>query len=358
MLREDRVTKTIPPTREKARRQLEKRADEILATAGEPTSEGWPQTWHPDREETEHDRIAVAHKGVHSLREAALFCMFPSYDPQEERGKISELMTQKPGADTEDVETVLATEGGFHKSGKEQPKREVWERCRWLGCGKSLYSPEKPRKRGNPRKYCDRHKRAAKRSGRGKRACAEPKTNRKRTIRKTTCRSKTTHEASGARMTAEPTRRAGSSVPARQAWWATHDPAVELQHLWGEVSRLFERAASETSSAPRHWMPLAEEEDAGDAYVVRAELPGVPRDRVAVELDGKELHITGSVEEGDGGSALNRRRGSFSYGIRVPGDVDSEGIRATLADGVLTVRLPKSGQPVRRRIDISVSRDA
>ncbi|GHB08361.1 hypothetical protein GCM10010512_44900 [Streptomyces thermoviolaceus subsp. thermoviolaceus] len=155
------MTKTIPPTREKARRQLEKRADEILATAGEPTSEGWPQTWHPDREETEHDRIAVAHKGVHSLREAALFCMFPSYGPQEERGKISELMTQKPGADTEDVETVLATEGGFHKSGKEQPKREVWERCRWLGCGKSLYSPEKPRKRGNPRKYCDRHKRAA-----------------------------------------------------------------------------------------------------------------------------------------------------------------------------------------------------
>jgi HSP20 family protein len=156
-------------------------------------------------------------------------------------------------------------------------------------------------------------------------------------------------------MASEPTRRSAGSVPARQAWWAVADPSVELQHLWGEVSRLFERAAVDPEATPRHWMPLAEEEDRGDAYVVRAELPGVPRDRVQIELDGKELHISGSVDESSGAGALNRRRGSFSYGIRVPGDVSSEGINATLNDGVLTVLLPKSGEPTRRTIDIGVS---
>lgn len=156
-------------------------------------------------------------------------------------------------------------------------------------------------------------------------------------------------------MASEPTRRSTGSIPARQAWWTAHDPALELQHLWGEVSRLFERSAQDTSAAPRHWMPVAEEEDAGDAYVVRAELPGVPRDRVAVELDGKELHISGSIDEAGASGALSRRKGSFSYGIRVPGDVDGESIRADLADGVLTVTLPKSGKPARRTIEIGVT---
>ncbi|MEY9872531.1 HSP20 family protein [Streptacidiphilus sp. MAP12-33] len=104
----------------------------------------------------------------------------------------------------------------------------------------------------------------------------------------------------------------------------------------------------------RHWMPVAEEEDAGDAYVVRAELPGVPRERVSVELDGKELHISGSVDETAAGRTLSRRQGTFSYGIRVPGDVDSAGIHARLADGVLTISLPKSGEQARRRIEIDV----
>ncbi|MEU6405835.1 Hsp20/alpha crystallin family protein [Streptomyces sp. NPDC046985] len=156
-------------------------------------------------------------------------------------------------------------------------------------------------------------------------------------------------------MAEEPTRRSPGALPARRAWWAAHDPGMELQHLWGEVSRLFERASVDASGAPGHWMPVAEEEDAGDAYVVRAELPGVPRERVLVELDGKELHVSGSLDEAGGGDALNRRKGAFSYGVRVPGDVDDQGIGATLADGVLTIRLPKSGKPSRRRIDIGVA---
>ncbi|MFG2476245.1 Hsp20/alpha crystallin family protein [Streptomyces fagopyri] len=139
------------------------------------------------------------------------------------------------------------------------------------------------------------------------------------------------------------------SSPVRAAWSAGHDPATELEHLWGEVSRLLERSSASTESS-RHWMPLTEEEDSGDAYQVRAELPGVPRACVSVEIDGRELHIQGTLDDTTRGPALRRRTGSFSYGIRIPGDVDIEGVRADLCDGVLTVRLPKTGVSTRRTI--------
>ncbi|MEV6703225.1 Hsp20/alpha crystallin family protein [Streptomyces sp. NPDC051453] len=141
------------------------------------------------------------------------------------------------------------------------------------------------------------------------------------------------------------------SHPARTAWWAGADPASELQHLWGEVSRLLERS-SQPAGPSQHWMPVVEEADSGVAYVVRAELPGVRRERVNVEVDGRELHISGSVEETTDGNALRRRSGTFSYGVRVPGDVDIDRIQADMADGVLTLRLPKTAAVTRRTIEI------
>ncbi|MFG2500864.1 Hsp20/alpha crystallin family protein [Streptomyces sp. NPDC048441] len=147
------------------------------------------------------------------------------------------------------------------------------------------------------------------------------------------------------------------SGSARSAWWVGSDPASELQHLWGELSRLFEHSSQATEMS-RHWMPLAEEEDSGNAYVVRAELPGIPRERVNVEIDGRELHIHGSIEEAADTSALRRRTGAFSYGIRIPADVDPVGVKADLADGVLTVTLPKSGDSAPRRVEIGSPGDA
>ncbi|WP_244335840.1 Hsp20/alpha crystallin family protein [Streptomyces seoulensis] len=126
---------------------------------------------------------------------------------------------------------------------------------------------------------------------------------------------------------------------------------MELQQLWGEVSRLVEQSA-QPAEPTRHWMPLVEEEDAGDSYLVRAELPGIPRDSVNIEVDGRELHIHGSLDENTEGKALRRRSGSFSYGVRVPGDVDVDAVQADLSDGVLTVRLPKSQAGTRRSIEI------
>jgi HSP20 family protein len=103
------------------------------------------------------------------------------------------------------------------------------------------------------------------------------------------------------------------------------------------------------------WSPLVDLEETDDAYVVEAELPGVKRSDVEVELVGNELTISGEVKERERKGILRwqaRRTGRFDYRVTLPDSVDPEKIDASLADGVLTVQVPKSEKARRRKIEI------
>lgn len=132
------------------------------------------------------------------------------------------------------------------------------------------------------------------------------------------------------------------------------DQLGEMSHLWDRMGRMFEGVPG---IGPDAWVPTVETEEAGDAYLVRAELPGMKSDDVNVELNGNELRITGEIEENGGGNAktrtLRQRHGKFAYRTSLPTDADSEHAHAELSDGVLTVRLPKAAQARARRIAIS-----
>ncbi|WP_188189378.1 Hsp20/alpha crystallin family protein [Nonomuraea sp. SYSU D8015] len=137
----------------------------------------------------------------------------------------------------------------------------------------------------------------------------------------------------------------GGTWPSR-SW----DPFTEFQQLWDQMGRLFEQSAeSETATA---WRPLAETEETADAYVVRAELPGIKRDDIQVEIDGNELCVSGEIREEEKGNRLRRRTGKFVYRTILPNDADTDKISGELADGVLTVSVPKTEQGRSRRIQI------
>jgi HSP20 family protein len=128
----------------------------------------------------------------------------------------------------------------------------------------------------------------------------------------------------------------------REFW----DPFGEVTHLW---NRMFESA---DPAGPDAWIPAVETDETDDGYVIRAELPGMKRDDVDVELRGNELRITGEVKEEASGKTLRHRHGKFAYRMTLPADGDSEKIDAQLADGILTVRMPKAPQAQSRRIEI------
>ncbi len=92
--------------------------------------------------------------------------------------------------------------------------------------------------------------------------------------------------------------------------------------------------------------------------MLEAELPGVKRDELDIELVGNEVAITGELKEKERTGVVRRRTrrtGRFDYRVTLPERVDAEQIDASLDNGVLTVLLPKSERAQRRKIAIKDS---
>jgi len=103
------------------------------------------------------------------------------------------------------------------------------------------------------------------------------------------------------------------------------------------------------------WTPPVDIEETDDAYVVEAELPGVKREDVTIELAGNELSVTGEIKEKERTGIVRRRTrrvGRYELRVVLPDNVDSDKVDANLKDGVLRVRVPKSEQAERRRIEV------
>ncbi len=139
---------------------------------------------------------------------------------------------------------------------------------------------------------------------------------------------------------------------------ARWDPFRELDDVRQQMDRVMEQLMGRSSSSltgEGAWLPLVDVEETDDAWIVEADVPGAERDDITIELDGGKLALHGEIKERERAGILRRRTrrtGQFDYRVRLPGDVDEDGIEATLEGGVLTVRIPKSAQAQRRRIEI------
>lgn len=143
----------------------------------------------------------------------------------------------------------------------------------------------------------------------------------------------------------------GSSAPV-QRW----EPFRELEQIQEQMQRLMQNVWSPGATGNGGvWMPVADIEETDDAWIVEAEVPGVRRDDINVELRESELVITGDVKEKERKGILRRqtrRTGQFEYRVTLPGQPDEEHIEANLHDGVLTVRVPKAQSAQARRIEV------
>ena len=107
------------------------------------------------------------------------------------------------------------------------------------------------------------------------------------------------------------------------------------------------------------WAPQVETFRKGDSLVVRADLPGLTRDNVNIEVDDDVLVISGersdeTRDERDDYYRSERSYGRFFRAIQLPDGVETEKIDATFKDGVLevTVPTPKVTTPKNRQIKI------
>lgn len=137
------------------------------------------------------------------------------------------------------------------------------------------------------------------------------------------------------------------------------DPLRELDDLQHRFSSLLESTFGDIPDLSLGgWTPAVDIEETDDAFVVEAELPGVNREDIDVELDESQLVIHGEIKERERRGVLRRqtrRTGRFDYRVVLPGQVDVDEVDASLKDGVLRLELHKSEASRSRHIEISSS---
>lgn len=135
------------------------------------------------------------------------------------------------------------------------------------------------------------------------------------------------------------------------------DPFRELFELSfpSSVAQMFESPLGPEAGS---WLPPLDVYETREAFVVTVDVPGVTPSKLDVTLETGVLTVKGerkfysNVSE-DSFHRVERRFGMFNRAVALPSaKVDPDGVSARIADGVLTVEIPKAQRAQPRRIEV------
>ena len=138
----------------------------------------------------------------------------------------------------------------------------------------------------------------------------------------------------------------------------TYSPWRELDEVTNRLARMFDEPDVRTGNGTM-WAPQVNVAETADELVFTAELPGMSREQVSIELEQNVLTISGEkVEERTEGEEhkyhlWERTYGSFRRSFTLPRPVSAEQATADFENGVLEIRLPKAPEAKGRKIEIS-----
>jgi HSP20 family protein len=135
------------------------------------------------------------------------------------------------------------------------------------------------------------------------------------------------------------------------------DPFQLMRELMADPYRMFQM--SPFSGRDMGWNPGFEVRETDDAFLFKADMPGIRSEDLEISLTGNQLSISGKreheQEQGEGRfHTYERSYGSFERSFSLPESADMDKIRSDLKDGVLTLVVPKKPgtSPQRRKIAI------
>jgi HSP20 family protein len=131
--------------------------------------------------------------------------------------------------------------------------------------------------------------------------------------------------------------------------FARWDPIRDLLAIQQRLDRF--------APGPSGWIPPIDVQETADEYVITAELPGLGRDDVRIQVVDGRVQISGERRERDipceQYHRVERGHGSFNRTFELPLPVDAGRVTADLRDGVLIVICPKATETTPRRIRVS-----
>lgn len=141
-----------------------------------------------------------------------------------------------------------------------------------------------------------------------------------------------------------------------------HDPWSLVPRLQEEINRAFGRMTENDSSAETAtWIPAVDIHDYPDRFELYVDVPGVDPGKVELTLEHGVLTLSGdrtdTATPKRGEHPQHRRtergQGRFYRRFVLPDTADSENVKATGKNGVLTVTIPKQAKALPRRIHVA-----
>jgi HSP20 family molecular chaperone IbpA len=131
------------------------------------------------------------------------------------------------------------------------------------------------------------------------------------------------------------------------------DTTLQVQDV--EKQEILDEGAERTRDRLA-FVPRVDIYETDEAITVIADMPGVDENSVDVTLESKELTINGCVEpempEGYDLAYAEYQVGDYQRAFTLSDEIDSDGIEASVKDGVLRLHLPKITEARKRKIDI------
>ncbi|MPY88504.1 MAG: Hsp20 family protein [Luteitalea sp.] len=143
------------------------------------------------------------------------------------------------------------------------------------------------------------------------------------------------------------------------------DPFRDLATMHDRLNRVFDgisgRRLDDDVMSRGDWLPSVDIfENENQDVVLKAELPGVAKEDIALSIENHTLTLKGErkrAHEVKNGQyhRIERAYGGFSRSFSLPSTVDSEHVQADFKDGVLTIVLPRKEEAKPRQIAVKVS---
>lgn len=146
----------------------------------------------------------------------------------------------------------------------------------------------------------------------------------------------------------------------------TRKPRYLIHDIQDEMNRMIESAFEDfgiveprTDRLSVTWKPAIELSEQNGNYEVCAELPGINKEDISIEIGEDTMIIQGETKHKEEERKGNIHRSEFKYGkfmrsISLPSEVNSETAKAEFKDGILRVTLPKSQEEHKKlkKLDI------
>ena len=123
-------------------------------------------------------------------------------------------------------------------------------------------------------------------------------------------------------------------------------PWQDLEALQQRLSDIFGDTSLATSQETGQWAPAVDIREVEDALLIQAELPGIDKKDISLEVKDGVLTISGErryekeVDE-ENVHRVERAYGKFSRSFSLPRNINADKVEATMENGVLHIRLPK-----------------